>query len=435
MTELLAPSRAVADDALDHPRRDLGPELSQRAPLTGVRIAVVHGADPADPRSYSGTPSHLIGALRALGATVHPVSAALPTAAGQGLATASVARWLLTRSGVRGRPFQRMMLAPLTVESARAQSWLARRNTAMVAPLDGAVIVAGSELGPLTRLPYVTYDDMTVRQAARYPEWLISRLPRRDLRWRALLQERQFHAARAVCTNTWWAAASVVDDYGVAPAKVRVVGFGGRHRRRPDGASVAPVDASTPRFLYVSRDWARKGGEVLLRAFARVHAERPSATLDVVGHHPPIRQAGVRAHGLLALDDPLAQRRLDGLFAAATCFVMPSAVEPSGLALVEAGSAGLPSIFASVGGAGEAVGSGGVAVEPGDVGALAAAMVHLCDLEVASRLGELARQHVRELTWEVTARRIAAALGLSPPVPELPRPASRAAGSVMRRGQ
>ena len=390
-------------------------------PLAGLRIAVVHGADPEDPRSYSGSPSHLIAALRGLGVSVHPVSAALPPAVGRGFAAASVARWVLTGSGVRGRPYQRMMLAPLAVESCRAQGWVARRHLAAVGPLDGAVLVAGSELGPLAGLPYVTYDDMTVRQAARYPEWLISRLPAADLHARAVLQQRQFDQARAVCTNTWWARDSVVADYAIPASRVRIVGFGGRVRRIAGSGATTVRSTSAPRFLYVSRDWARKGGEVLLRAFANVRATQPSATLDLVGHHPPVDHPGVQPHGRLPLDDPAAQRRLDALFARTTCFVMPSAVEPSGLALVEAGNSGLPSIVGATGGATEVIGGGGIAVPPGDHLALAAAMIRLCDLDLAARLGELARRHVRQLTWELTARRILAALGWGAPMADLPR--------------
>jgi glycosyltransferase involved in cell wall biosynthesis len=393
----------------------------EQNPYAGLRIAVVHGADPADPGSYSGSASHLLAALRGLEVDVRPVSAALPAAVAGGVAAGTVARWIATQAGVRGRPHQRMSLAPLARESARAQSWLGRRRLAAQGSLDGAVVVAASELGPLVGVRYVTYDDMTVRQAARFPHWLMGRLPPADLRARAVLQECQFRHARAVCTNTWWARDSVVADYAITASKVRVVGFGGRPRRIPGGGSLTARSASAPRFLYVSRDWARKGGEVLLRAFARVQAAQPSARLDVVGHHPPIDQAGVQTHGRLALDDSAAQRRLDALFTRATCLVMPSAIEPSGLALVEAGSCGLPSIVGSIGGATEVIGGGGIAVEPGDHVALAGAMIRLCDLELAARLGELARRQVRQLTWELTARRILAALGCGAQMGDLPR--------------
>ena len=415
-----------------YPTRVARSANGSRAPLAGLRIAVLHGADPEDPRSYSGSPSHLIGALRNLEVDVRPVSAAPSTAVGRALAATTVTRWIATRAGVRGRPYQRMALAPLGIETCRAQTWLARARAAAEGRLDGAVIVAGSELGPLRGVPYVTYDDMTVRQAARFPQWLIARLPPGDLRARALLQQRQFRGARAVCTNTWWARDSVLADYALPASKVRVVGFGGRHRRSAEPACTMSLTPPAPRFLFVSRDWARKGGAVLLRAFAGVHAQCPAATLDVVGHHPPIQQPGVRTHGLLALDDVAGQRRLDAIFAQATCFVMPSEVEPSGLSLVEAGSCGLPSIVASVGGAGEVIGGGGITIAPGDAEGLATAMLRLSDLELARKLGEQARRHVQQLTWELTARRILTALGWGAPIAELPRIEPTAAGVVGR---
>ncbi len=388
--------------------------------LRDLHIAVVHGADPEDPRSYSGSPSHLLAALRELGVEVYPVSAAPPAPLAHALSDATIARWMATGVAVPRSLRERRLLAPLAMETCQALGWTARRRLAVRHPLDAAVVVAGSEIGPLSGIPYVAYEDMTVRQAARFPEWLITSLPARDLAARAALQQRQLHAARAVCTNTWWARDSVVEDYGIAPSKVHVVGFGGRSRSpgaQPDRTSRPPG----PRFLHASRDWARKNGEVLLRAFALVHAEHPNATLDFVGNHPQLEQPGVRAHGLLSLEDPEQQRRLDALFSHATCFVMPSAVEPSGLSLVEAANCRLPSIVTSVGGAVEVIGGGGIAVKPGDVELLAEAMTRLCDLDLAERLGELAHRHVRQLSWELAARRILAALGWGPPMAELPR--------------
>ncbi len=383
-----------------------------------LRLAVVHASDPENPTSYSGLPTHLIGAFRQLGAEVVPVAGAPSARVGKALAGVTVSRWLLTGAGVTGRPYQRRELAELATEFSLAEARVARRRLGR-STVDAAVVVAASELGPIPGVPYVAYEDMTVRQAARYPAWLISRLPERDLALRARLQERQFQQARAICTNTWWARDSVVNDYGIDPERVHVVGFGGRHRRMPQDA--ARSRANAPRFLYAGRDWARKNGDVILGAFELLHSEHPEARLDIVGHHQPIDRPGVNSHGFLALGDPRQQRRLDELFASATCFLMPSEVEPSGLSLVEAGSCGLPSIVTTEGGAAEVVGEGGIAVRPGDAVALAEAMRRMCDLGLASRLGELARRHVLQFTWELTARRILSALGFGEPVGDLPR--------------
>ncbi len=322
------------------------------------------------------------------------------------LALATTTRWALGKGRLPAPPRRTLSLASLGLESSRAHRLVARRRLrARGGSIDAALLVAASELGPLTDVPYVTYDDITVRQAARYPAWAFSDLPRRDLDGRASIQDSQFRHAQAVCTTTEWAARSVIGDYGVAPAKVRVAGVGGRQRQRPANRAW-----SEPRFLFVGRDWARKNGELLLRAFDEVRSSCPTATLDLVGGHPPILQEGVRAHGLLMLENEEHQRRLDDLYARATCFVMPSTVEPSGLAVVEAATCALPSIVTSAGGAAEVMSVGGLIVEPGSVDALSSAMLALCDGDVAQRLGELAHQNSARWTWALTAERILTAL-------------------------
>jgi glycosyltransferase involved in cell wall biosynthesis len=185
----------------------------------------------------------------------------------------------------------------------------------------------------------------------------------------------------------------------------------------PGGA--APLDAvddarwASPRFLFVGREWERKHGPSVLAAFASVRAERPDARLDIVGGHPPVRGEGVTAHGALALDVPEEAARVRALFAGATCFVMPSEVEPFGLAYIEAAAAGAPSIATSVGGAGTIVAEGtGLLVPPGDGPALLAAMRTLADADVARRMGAAARERSRLFTWERVGARLLAALGL-----------------------
>jgi hypothetical protein len=67
----------------------------------------------------------------------------------------------------------------------------------------------------------------------------------------------------------------------------------------------------------------------------------------------------VTGHGRLAFDDDRQRGRLAALFGSATCFVMPSFVEPFGITYVEAAAAGLPSIGTRVRGTTDSVGDGG----------------------------------------------------------------------------
>ena len=85
--------------------------------------------------------------------------------------------------------------------------------------------------------------------------------------------------------------------------------------------------------------------------------------------------AGVTAHGPLDLADAAGREKAERLFESATCFVMPSRFEPFGMVYAEAAAAGVPSIGSTGGGAADAIGDGGLLVEPGNESALLNAMV------------------------------------------------------------
>lgn len=255
--------------------------------------------------------------------------------------------------------------------------------------------------------PVVTFEDMTVAQAQRHPDYVrpfgieIDDLPA----WRTR-QNRLYHRAAVCCVGSSWAAESVVADYGVAPSKVRVVGRGhGYPVERRDR------DWSSPRFLFVGRDWTRKNGDAVVRSFAALRESVPTAQLDVVGSHPPIAEDGVRAHGPLRLDSPGDRARLEALYRRSTCFVMPSLVEAFGISYVEAGSFGVASIGTAVGGARTAIGSeGGLLVDPHDDGAILGAMRRLAVPEEAARMGSAAASRAELFTWRRVAERLAVAL-------------------------
>jgi glycogen synthase len=343
-------------------------------------IAIAFPGDSRRPGQWSGIPSGLASGLEAHGVQVAHVSAALR---GPGR--------------VVGRLPHRHAA---TLRSLRARLELRASHP-------DAVVQIGSEftLPPTPRL--ATLEDMTVVQHVRLgDEWTATRSPRDIDAWIAR-QGLAYRRASVCCVATAWAKGSLVDDYGVPPDKVEVVGLG-RNHDPPAGAR----DWETPRFLFIGRDWRRKNAPAVGRAFTRLRAERPAATLDVVGERPPLEGPGITVHGPLSLDVPAERARVEELYARATCFVMPSHREAFGIVYAEAGAAGMPSIGTTVGGAREVIGDGGRVVDPDDDDALLAAMRTLADPATAQRLGARARAHAERFTWPAVAGRVLAALGL-----------------------
>ena len=204
---------------------------------------------------------------------------------------------------------------------------------------------------------------------------------------------------------------SFLADFGQAPEKVVTVGA---------GANVAPAAPSSrklspARFLFVGKQWERKGGPTVLAAFARLRAERPDVELVIAGPTDlSVDSPGVELLGRVSREGPDGHGRMEAVYAGATAFVMPSLYEPLGVAVIEAMAAGLPCIASTGGALPELIQEGetGFLVQPGDEDALLDRMRRLADdPELCRRLGDAGAARYRErFTWDAVAERMLEAI-------------------------
>jgi glycosyltransferase involved in cell wall biosynthesis len=373
------------------------------------RIGVAFPGDPANRATWSGTPSGVMRGLAEIG--VEPVAIQAEPSPLVRAATLNAVTIAYLRPGrsLRAVALRGRAAAWASPAMAAVNSWASPKRLRQAGALDGIVQI-GTGYTLDTDIPIATFEDMTIEQTRghAYAGW--SDISERALQNRIERQRRIYDQAVACCLTSRWAAESVIDDYGIAPAKVHVVGVGRNH--------TAPAeierDWTTPRFLFVGMDWPRKNGDAVVQAFARLRETLPDARLDLVGAHPPVDAPGVTGHGVLRMDDPDQHAKLERLFGEATCFVMPSLSEASAIAYVEAGAAGLPSIGTTSGGSDYLIGEGGVVVDPHDHAALLAAMHRLADPVTAQRMGAAAKLRSRMFTWPEVARRLVRALEGAP---------------------
>lgn len=360
---------------------------NENVPGSRPRIGIAYAGDPDDARAWSGVPAGLRSGLQAAGSEPVPVDARFP-------GSAHLADRL------------RMSWAAATANPVFAAAGSIRANRALRrASVDGTVAI-GSGFALSAALRAVTFEDMTVAQAARRDDSVYRDLGERKIsRWR----ERQrliYERSLACCVASCWVAESIHRDYGVPLERIHVVGLGRNVEPHPGGDR----DWSVPRFIFSGLAWERKRGAAVVAAFAALRERHPQATLDLVGDHPRVDVAGVTGHGPLRLDSEPEQRRYAELLHRATCLVMPSSYEPFGIAYLDAGANGVASIGTTAGGARDAIGPGGVLVDPGDDGALLAAMLELAVPETASELGQLASRHSALYTWHAVGERVLRAL-------------------------
>jgi glycosyltransferase involved in cell wall biosynthesis len=204
---------------------------------------------------------------------------------------------------------------------------------------------------------------------------------------------------RAVHVVAWseWTKQGVVDGYGVPADRVTVV---------PPGVTPSlwyrPVTLSTSglvRILFVGGDLQRKGGDVLLDAFAALRQDlagvtgAPDVELHLVTGASVAEAPGVHVHHGLVANSP----ELISLYHRSDIFCLPTRGDCLPMVLSEAGAAGLPLVATNVAGIPEIVRDGetGLVVPVDDVEALTKALRTLLEApDLRGRLGAAAQQLV-----------------------------------------
>jgi glycosyltransferase involved in cell wall biosynthesis len=176
-----------------------------------------------------------------------------------------------------------------------------------------------------------------------------------------------------------------------------------RETRARLGASDRPI------VLSVSAKLAHKNLMRLIAALAGFPAaSRPLLVLP--GYPTPYEeQLRTRARELGVDDDVrflgwVSAEELEGLYAAAACFVFPSLIEGFGLPVLEAMSRGVPVACSDRGALAEVAGNAALLFDPESEAAIAAAITRLItDRDEARRLAIAGRERAGTFSWKATA--------------------------------
>lgn len=195
---------------------------------------------------------------------------------------------------------------------------------------------------------------------------------------------------------------SIIEDYGIDPKKVSVVRAG------------PPLDIDIERdgflkdyqarnILFVGLEPARKGLDVLRKAYSQVAAVYPDATLQIVGTEGATAD-GIIYHGKL-YGEPLKK-----LLYASQVFALPAFREPFGNVIVEAMWAKCACIGTNTGAMPEIIehGKSGFIIEPGDEEALAQGILQLFDSpELLRDIAERGYQRASaKYSWEKVTQKM-----------------------------
>jgi glycosyltransferase involved in cell wall biosynthesis len=370
-----------------------------------LRFGLIAEGDAETNDCWSGCALGFVQGLRRAGHTVEVLNAEL-----QGWRRYAVA--LATYSTDRELWRQRYILGP---EGFGHRSAIARGLLRRTSPAYDVLVQVGAtfRLPPVVparlRVVYADANAALSREGGTYSE--LHRLPAATFDAIVARERAVYAATDRIWTFSDYVARSFRSAFGIPHDRVVPI-YAGANRTELAG-SEPPLDRKPGRrVLFVGKQYARKGLDVLLAAFAQVRASLPDAELHLVG--PPrdvTTQEGVVSHGLLRADDPADAARLRALYREASVFCLPSRYEPFGVVFAEAMLAGLPCIGTDRWAMPEIIAEGetGLLVADGDIDGLAQAVRRLLSSpDEASAMGAAGRRRALErFTWDAVARRAA----------------------------
>lgn len=267
----------------------------------------------------------------------------------------------------------------------------------------GAMFDAASPTG---RPPTVVYTDYTAALSSEKPEG--GRSPYSGQRLEAWLERERlvYEKAAHICVRSKLVRESILERYEIDPGKLSVVGGGANIT--PNGLFETETEPRSPTILFIGKDYHRKGGDLLLKAFGRIRSRIPDARLVMVTSAGDLVSDSVE--GVQFMEPCWREEVIAKLFRAADVFVLPSRLETWGDVIVEAMAFGVPCVVTRNDAMPEIVDHGvtGFVVEKEDANAIAHWTARLLeDHELRQRLSASAREHYLEnFAWTVVANRI-----------------------------
>ena len=198
--------------------------------------------------------------------------------------------------------------------------------------------------------------------------------------------------------------AQLVERYRADPEKVRVIYNAVRPSER-----LSRIEPTRRIVLYVGRLAVMKGVDTFLRAAARVAPFTPDALFVVAGEGPEYPRL-VELAARLGVGDrvmflgKVTDEEREVLLSGASVFVLPSVVEPFGIAALEAMAAGVPTIVSKTSGIAE-ISSSTFRVDFWDVEEFASRIAELLEYPVLrAAMGEGGRWEALREGWPERAR-------------------------------
>ncbi len=270
------------------------------------------------------------------------------------------------------------------------------------------MIIMGSHI--LGQGCHFFYQDLDVNSVIRdrlddKPTYMYDDVPLSLLQKMYDRQLKEYEHAQAVFTMSEWVRRSIVRTQAIAESKVYTVNAAPNIAVHFDTNPYSPRNLEAQSLVFAGRDFHRKGGEILLRAWPQVLQSVPNAELKIIGPSPSTVHTDLPSVRVLG---PLGAKDMIQEVGSSTGLVIPSLWEPYGITFLEAMSLGLPVIGTNHMAMPEFIVPGtGYLVSPYNTEELAEAMIRLLsEKDKTWVMSQRAFRHAQSYQWSIVASKM-----------------------------
>ncbi len=303
-----------------------------------MRIAYISNNNPEDINNWSGTPCHIVSALR----KYHEVDWV-----GGGVLNGALwhHRFLNKK--------KRFNLLDYSEEVGNVVSRFLEKGK-----YDIAISSTYSMCSHLkVDVPLVAFSDLTYNLCTTY----LKKAAPKALKERAIQVERDFlQLADAIVYPSSFAKNAALTDYPIREDKVYVIDFGA-NIPSPTGVNVDEFNRDgVCKLVFVGRNWKLKGGDKALAAYSFLKCQGFPCELTIIGCEPPLKIADAGVKVIPWLDKSRADDllRYDRIMRESHFLILPTEFDAYGIVFCEASAYGVPSLAPNVGGVSQPIRDG-----------------------------------------------------------------------------
>ncbi|ARV57622.1 hypothetical protein BZZ01_02325 [Nostocales cyanobacterium HT-58-2] len=249
-------------------------------------------------------------------------------------------------------------------------------------------------------IPYVLYLDytMALSEKKQLPWAYFITRKERDAWFEC--EHQLFERAKHLFVQSCCVKSSLLQDYGMEPQKVTVVGASGNFEKPYEGEKTF----GSKQILFNGSDFQRKGGDLVLAAFKKLKQVIPEAKLVIIGKKLFLRDDSIENPG------HISHVALQNLFLKTDLVLAPAYCDPFPRFVMEAMNYGIPCIVSANDGMPEIVDNNmnGIVIEKLTAELLANSTINLLNNpSLLASMSQAARKKIKTtLNWSNVAERI-----------------------------